>query len=60
MAGNHCSHNYKDGLCIKCLCPQTAKDQVRAENAHYRAEELKRDHSERKAIELAHAQFARK
>jgi hypothetical protein len=35
-----CNHDFEGGLCKKCLCPETAADQRRAENALYNAERI--------------------
>jgi hypothetical protein len=39
-------HDFSGGLCQHCLCPETAADQVRAENALYNAEALEGRYSE--------------
>lgn len=41
-----CNHEFEGGLCSKCLCPETAQDQRRAENALYNAEALEGHYSE--------------
>lgn len=41
-----CDHEFEGGLCPHCLCPETAADQVRAENALHNAEALEGHYSE--------------
>lgn len=36
-----CTHNFKDGVCKKCCCPKTPKDQAKAEAELYRREDSK-------------------